>query len=63
MATSSIFASFDIDDPVKATAFVDALDRSYRDSLKRPVKHRPMNEILTTEAAKIRELARKLSAK
>lgn len=63
MATSSIFASFDINDPQKAAAFVNALDKSYRDSLKHPVKHKPLDDILSTDSDKIKKLAKKWNTK
>ena len=53
MATSSIFASFDIKDKKTAEAFVEALDQSANGPEWKPVK--PVEPILTDHDA-IREL-------
>lgn len=40
MATSSIFADFSIKDKKTVESFVDALEKSYNDSLKNPVERK-----------------------
>ena len=52
MATSSIFADFDIREPEKAAAFVDALEASYQDSLKH-TEQPDLNGVLLTGAKEI----------
>ncbi|MBO6229125.1 MAG: hypothetical protein J6O50_01030 [Ruminiclostridium sp.] len=43
MATSSIFASFNINDSKTAEAFVDALDQSSKEPRRKPLSPAPLH--------------------
>lgn len=59
MATSSIFANFDITDPEKARAFVEALEKSARDLPLRP----PRTKRLVSDRKRIKALFKALPGK
>lgn len=59
MATSSIFANFDITDPEKARAFVEALEWS----ATHPVPHPKHQATVVTDEKELDKLFRELSRK